>query len=151
MSRWTYSLLIILEKDEEIEIGKLGKFSFKKGYYVYNGSALGGLGRVKYHLKCNKIKRWHIDYLLEKAKIIKIIMAEVKENNEHKLSMKMSNLINAQNPVIGFGSSDCKKKCESHLLYFNMCPNLEKIYEDLNLKYLVFTESDFKNIQSLKI
>ncbi len=151
MSRWTYSLLIILEKDEEIEIGKLGKFSFKTGYYVYNGSALGGLGRIKYHLKSNKIKRWHIDYLLEKTKIIKIIMAEVKENNEHKISMKMSNQTNAQNPVIGFGSSDCNKKCKSHLLYFNRSPNLEKIYEDLNLKYLVFTESDFKNIQSLKI
>lgn len=54
MGKGTYSLILELERDQYIEIGKLGKFLFKKGYYVYNGSALGGFGRVKYHLKKNK-------------------------------------------------------------------------------------------------
>ena len=60
MQKGTYSLVLILETEQHIEIGKLGNFLFKKGYYVYNGSALGGFGRVRYHLKENKSKRFKI-------------------------------------------------------------------------------------------
>ena len=39
MNSGIYNLIILLRKDAIIIIGKLGKFSFPKGYYVYTGSA----------------------------------------------------------------------------------------------------------------
>lgn len=151
MGKGTYSLILELEKDQYIEIGKLGKFLFKKGYYVYNGSTLGGFGRVKYHLKKNKKKKWHIDYLLDNSKIIKIFLSEVEKNYEHEISKSLSNSPNAEVLVRGFGSSDCKDGCPSHLIYFSENPEISGIYQRLNLKYLILEESDFKNMQSFKI
>lgn len=151
MGKGTYSLILKLENDQHIEIGKLGKFLFKKGYYVYSGSALGGFGRVKYHLKKNKNKRWHIDYLLDNAKITKIFLSEVEKNYEHEVSKSLSNSKNAEVLVRGFGSSDCKEGCPSHLIYFSENPEISDIYQRLNLKYLILEESDFKNMQCFKI
>ena len=37
----TYALVLQLERQEEIAIGKLGTFTFPAGYYLYVGSALG--------------------------------------------------------------------------------------------------------------
>jgi len=146
MQKGTYSLVLILEKEQYIEIGKLGNFLFKKGYYVYNGSALGGFGRVRYHLKENKSKRWHIDYLLDKAKLIKIITSETNTNLEHDISKSLASKKGAEIPIIKFGSSDCNKGCVSHLVYFKKIPEVEDIYKKLGLKFVIFKMADFKNI-----
>jgi len=146
MPKGIYSLIIMLENDQYIEIGKLGTYFFKKGYYVYNGSALGGFGRVKYHLKKNKNKRWHIDYFLDKSKIIKIITSEVKKNYEHDISKSLASKNDAEIPVMKFGSSDCNKGCPSHFVYFKKIPELGPIYESLGLKFVIFEETDFKNM-----
>ncbi|MCC7572073.1 MAG: GIY-YIG nuclease family protein [Candidatus Methanofastidiosum sp.] len=146
MQKGIYSLILILENDQYIEIGKLGNFLFKKGYYVYNGSALGGFGRVRYHLNKNKLKRWHIDYLLDKAKIIKIITCEINKNLEHDVSKGMSDKKDAEILVPGFGSSDCSKGCASHLIYFKEMQQIDEIYEKLGLNFFIFEEADFKNI-----
>ena len=63
-----YQLLMRLEKSVKIRVGKLGEFQFPAGWYVYTGSAKNGVkARVMRHLRSNKKKRWHIDYLLEEA------------------------------------------------------------------------------------
>jgi len=75
----SYILLIKLLKDSEIKVGSLGTISFKKGFYVYVGSAMGGLEqRINRHLRKNKKTFWHIDYLLNNrgAKIIKVFYKE---------------------------------------------------------------------------
>ena len=36
----SYVLLIALDKDATVAVGKLGTFSFPAGYYLYVGSAL---------------------------------------------------------------------------------------------------------------
>ncbi len=146
MGKGIYSLVLILESQQHIGIGKLGRYFFKKGYYVYSGSAMGGFGRIKYHLKENKKKRWHIDYLSEKAKIVKIIRLETKINYEHYISKNLSYEKGAEIPVFKFGSSDCKKGCEAHLLYFKNMPKIEDIYKKLDLNFDIFREGDFKNI-----
>ncbi|MDY1591488.1 MAG: GIY-YIG nuclease family protein [Methanofastidiosum sp.] len=146
MHKGIYSLILILENDQYIEIGKLGNNLFKKGYYVYNGSALGGFGRVRYHLKEKKSKRWHIDYLIDKAKIVKIITSEVKINHEHDISKSLASKKDAEIPVIKFGSSDCNKGCKSHLVYFKKLPEVEDTYGSLGLKFVIFEKADFKNI-----
>jgi Uri superfamily endonuclease len=146
MQKGTYSLILILKNDQYIEIGKIGNYLFKKGYYVYNGSALGGMGRVRYHLKQNKTKRWHIDYLLEYAKILEIIISKDIKNHEHDISKILAGVNDAENPVVGFGSSDCKEECPSHLIYFKKLPEICNAYERLGLEYNLFKEADFKNI-----
>ncbi len=63
-----YFLLIKLAISKEIVIGKLGSMQFRKGYYIYVGSAMGNGGlraRVGRHLSGQKKMHWHIDYLLE--------------------------------------------------------------------------------------
>lgn len=77
----SYCLIINVEKDTKIKIGKkLGIINFKKGCYVYVGSAMNSLeSRVKRHLSDNKKKHWHIDYLLlnKNSKIKKNIYKRV--------------------------------------------------------------------------
>jgi len=111
MRKGTYALLVELKKDEEIEVGKLGILSFKKGYYTYIGSAMGGLdGRIRRHLRKNKKKHWHIDYLLEKGEIIKVLFIE--EKKECGIASLLKDEFYG---IAGFGSSDCK--CKTHLFY----------------------------------
>ena len=109
----SYLLLIELEKDILISIGKLGKKHFNKGYYVYVGSALNNIEkRILRHISKNKKTYWHIDYFLSYGKIIK---AFYKENNVREECKIAENLERFLSPIIGFGCSDCK--CKSHLYY----------------------------------
>ena len=69
----TYALVLVLEVELRLQAGKLGIHTFPPGYYIYTGSALGGLsGRLKHHLKLEKKLHWHIDYLLQGAPVTQI-------------------------------------------------------------------------------
>ncbi len=130
----TYCLLINLKHDSRITIGKLGKLDFKKGEYVYVGSALNSLeGRVKRHLSTEKKLHWHVDYLLahKNSEITDVIYAL----NNDKMECKVAREIAEEGVGINnFGCSDCK--CHSHLFYFKL-DDLEKYctesYERLGL------------------
>ena len=114
-----YSLIIKLGKDEEIKVGSLGKIKFKKGIYVYTGSALSGLrARIERHKRKKKKLFWHIDYLLasRSAEILEVIAIRTKERAECKLNQIFCSLPNAK-IIKNFGCSDCK--CKSHLVYFS--------------------------------
>jgi Uri superfamily endonuclease len=108
-----YILVIKLEKDKKIQIGKLGKIHFKYGFYIYVGSALNGLEqRINRHLKKTKKKHWHIDYLLDFAEVIEILYKESEIKTECEISSILDkHLISIQ----GFGCSDCR--CKTHLFY----------------------------------
>jgi len=46
-----YTLLLFVAKESTVEIGKLGKQKFPRGYYSYTGSALGkGATSLKHRL-----------------------------------------------------------------------------------------------------
>ncbi len=108
----SYILLIELDEDNTIQVGKLGKIFFKKGFYLYVGSALNGLEqRIQRHLRNNKKIHWHIDYLLSYARTIEVFYKGSKSRYECKLANKLENL----EPISGFGCSDCK--CKTHLFY----------------------------------
>ncbi|OWZ82905.1 GIY-YIG nuclease family protein [Natranaerobius trueperi] len=63
-----YMIVLKLDKPQQIKIGELGLFEFKMGYYVYIGRAAKGIrARLSRHISLKKYKRWHIDYLSEKA------------------------------------------------------------------------------------
>lgn len=120
----TYCLIIRLNNDSLISVGKLGKIDFKKGYYVYVGSALNSIdARIKRHLKNEKKLFWHIDYLLNSpnASINEVIL----ERSPEKWECKIATAISKKGiPVIKFGCSDCK--CDSHLFYFEKFKTTQK-------------------------
>ena len=109
----SYIIVLELDRNRDILIGKNLNISFKKGIYVYVGSALNGLEqRIKRHLRKNKKKHWHIDYLLDYANIVEIFY---KENNL-KEECKIADFLKENFSYIpGFGCTDCK--CNRHLFY----------------------------------
>ena len=112
----TYCLMIMLSTNSQITVGKLGKLDFKKGYYVYVGSALNSIeGRIKRHLKDEKKLFWHVDYLLNSSNTIikEVIFEDSSQKWECNIAMQISK---KGIPLKKFGCSDCK--CDSHLFYF---------------------------------
>ena len=110
-----YVLIIHLAKDVTVNIGALGKTAFKKGLYAYVGSAQTNLEqRVKRHLRKEKQKFWHIDYLLDSdtAKIIKVFYKKANKAEECKIAEGISE---RSKLISGFGCSDCN--CKSHLFH----------------------------------
>jgi sugar fermentation stimulation protein A len=110
-AKGTYILLIEMPRRVRMKVGALGVLEFPRGFYAYCGSAMGGLGaRINRHLRKEKKMRWHVDYLLEKGRITKVLYAETNERLECQLADGLSNVFNT---YPGFGSSDCR--CPSHL------------------------------------
>lgn len=100
-----YSLIMKLKRGSTIKVGKLRKIKFKKGFYIYTGSALNGLkARIERHRRKRKKKFWHIDYLLGSryAKISQVISIKTNKEFECKLNKIVSSLPNAK-PIRGFG------------------------------------------------
>lgn len=122
-----YVLCIKNEQTTEIKVGKLGTLEFEKdGIHVYVGSAMNGLyHRIKRHLSKDKKIRWHIDYLLEKARVFKVCYAITNERKE----CAVSQFFNVKNkfftPVPRFGNSDCRS-CPGHLYKWIVPGKLEK-------------------------
>ena len=107
----SYILILKLENDKEIDIGKR-RIKFRKGYYAYVGSALNSLEkRIERHLRKKKKIRWHIDYFLRYAKIEKVFYKESDKKEECEIAKKFENF----DYIPRFGCSDCK--CKSHLFY----------------------------------
>ena len=107
----TYQLFIHLDEDIKIQIGKLGKFHFPAGDYVYTGSAKKNIeARVKRHISKSKKLHWHIDYLLNNQSAI-ITETKLYNKKECELNQETTGKI----IVPGFGASDCKNGCSSHL------------------------------------
>lgn len=123
--RGAYILVVNVSKDISKGIGALGKVKFLKGYYAYIGSAMNSIERrVGRHLRKEKKKFWHIDYLLddENVKTVKVFYKESNKKEECKIAGMVSKF---GEPVIGFGSSDCN--CKSHLYKIKSPDVLERI------------------------
>ncbi len=123
--RGTYVLIIYVSKTITTVAGQLGKQEFHSGYYSYVGSATGKRSvdlhsRISRHLRKEKTKHWHIDYLLSEdaARIVSIMVIPSDENVECDVNQRIRDELKAKITVMKFGASDCTKKCGSHLLYF---------------------------------
>lgn len=132
-----YCLTIHLKNAKKIKVGKLGMINFKKGYYVYVGSAMNSLeSRINRHLSEDKKLHWHIDYLLKKAEITCIIYNENK-----KVECELSQFLKTKTDgVKNFGCSDCE--CESHLYYFknrnDAIESVENAYKSIAMNFEYF-------------
>ena len=126
-----YMILAELE-EETITVGSLGEIHFKKGYYIYAGSAARNLkSRVTRHLRKRKKKRWHIDFLLSSAVKVKDFPIYTEKDLECSLAEDLKDL--ADERVPGFGCSDCR--CSSHLFYFDENPLQNRDFLDLLFHY----------------
>ena len=142
-SRGTYALVIYLPRRHTIRIGFLGEFEFPRGYYLYIGSAMNGLGaRIARHLVGNRLAHratnekdnaaikqwrdrkkkmhWHIDYLLEYASVKEVWTHRGAERFECLWAQAALQLPKAKIIAPNFGASDCR--CATHLVYFGNRP-----------------------------
>jgi len=117
--------------DANVNVGKLGCLNFKKGWYVYVGSAMNSLEkRIERHKRKEKKKHWHIDYITmhETFKIIDVYCKISEKKEECKIAKEVKSVCDGF--VKNFGCSDCD--CESHLFYFEskekMVNSLKKIF-----------------------
>jgi len=122
-------LIIYVSEDFEATVGCLGKILFKKGNYIYIGSAKGCLDvRLRRHLKKDKKTYWHIDYFLkdERTQISQVWIIS------GSVECEMANTFNRSSvgEIVkkGFGSSDCK--CVTHLFYIKDKEKIEKLLKE---------------------
>jgi Uri superfamily endonuclease len=120
----TYALILSLENETSIAVGKLATCSFLPGYYLYAGSALGGLfPRVRRHIEGGKRLHWHVDYLKQAAEVIEVWYVFSGKRLECAWYRAAANMPQAHVAIAGFGSSGCS--CDSHLVHFPSMPSLE--------------------------
>jgi Uri superfamily endonuclease len=118
------SYLLLLRLDQKVSIKH---WTIEAGIYVYVGSAMGDLSaRVARHLRKNKRKHWHIDYLLEHAKVLSVVMLPSERRLEEEISSALSKKFDGPE---GFGSSDLKVK--TNLYKLNDLNEFFKIVEEM--------------------
>lgn len=107
----SYQLHMVLEKNATVTIGKLGTCTFPAGRYIYTGSARRNMGaRLARHMSKTKSNRWHIDYLLSNPHC-RIFMVLRFSETECEVNRRTEGEV----IVSGFGSTDCRSGCRSHL------------------------------------
>ena len=116
----TYVLALWLDAPHEISVGRLGRFEFPSGWYLYVGSARGPGGlqaRLQRHwrrLASGKRAHWHVDYLREHA----IWGGAWARCSKRRLECVWADVLrrrsDASTVARGFGASDCR--CRSHLV-----------------------------------
>lgn len=118
MTFTTYQLVIEVAQPIRIAVGRHGRLDFPAGRYVYTGSAKRNFkARIARHLRRDKTLRWHIDYLLAApgVTVVEVICSEAAEC-----------ALNQATPGAlrwpGFGASDCRAGCGSHLKYQDASP-----------------------------
>jgi Uri superfamily endonuclease len=120
----TYALLFRVNRPLRVQVGKLGQHLFAPGIWVYVGSAMGtgstSLGhRLRRHFSQSKKKHWHIDYLLSgKAKPLGTMWAESEESFECGLASALRDSRVFDAGPSGFGSTDCRECCGTHLFRY---------------------------------
>jgi len=127
----TYLLEVSNKIDKEIKIGRLGQIEFKKGTYLYVGSAKKGLiSRLRRHISKKKKLFWHIDYFLsqEKVSIEKIWLTYLDECFTSKFILRDTEVVK------GFGSPDCR--CLGHLFYLGKNKVRKSLKEKLKLELI---------------
>ena len=122
-----YILILRNPREQSIQIGRLGRFDLRPGYYAYAGSALGPGGlraRLHHHLHLAARLHWHIDYLRRITFLEQIWLVESAVRREHNWAALLQELAEMRFPIQRFGATDCS--CEAHLLYSPVRPSVEE-------------------------
>jgi Uri superfamily endonuclease len=113
-----YVLLLRLTAPARLRIGALGTFTFPAGWYVYTGSAMRNMqARLRRHFSARKKIRWHIDSLTSAPPCHAVGAVVVPSTGECALNRLVVASLGSVHPCRGFGASDCRERCCSHLSY----------------------------------
>lgn len=126
-----YAILIPVKKALSIEVGVLGRLEFRKGCYVYVGSANSGLWRIRRHFRKEKALKWHIDYLTVRARPEKAYAGHFPD--ECQLARRIAEA--GEMVHKGFGSSDTS--CFSHLIYFMDCRKARQVLGSMSFMRII--------------
>lgn len=120
----TYALVVRVDASAEVEIGRLGTFQVPEGYYLYVGSALGGLRQrlARYEGRPRR-QHWHIDYLLPYARVLRVWSFPSTDRLECAWARAALRIPGARVLIRKFGASDCR--CTGHLFHFRDEPDHE--------------------------
>lgn len=126
MAQGSYILVLQLEQAVgDLQIGKLGQFTFPAGYYLYVGSAFGPGGleaRLRRHERREKARpHWHIDYLRAHARLCEIWTVGGGVRLECRWCAALAAIPALATPAPGFGASDTG--CRSHLFFMPRPPS----------------------------
>ncbi|MET0090438.1 MAG: GIY-YIG nuclease family protein [Candidatus Thiodiazotropha sp.] len=114
----TYVLVLHCPRKQTLRIGSLGTHTLPGGWYLYVGSAFGPGGvaaRCGHHRRISVRPRWHIDYLRAGCRLAEIWYTHDPHHREHAWAGLLSQNMGLNQPVAGFGASDCG--CGSHLFH----------------------------------
>ena len=129
-----YIVVLKLENNLSIRVGELGQQSFRKGYYLYVGSAKRALTkRMNRHGRIRKNFHWHIDYLRNTAIFQKALPVRSPDDLECLLARSIGSI--AGWSVKGFGSSDCA--CKSHLFGMENDPIRDQRFVEILYDYRI--------------
>ena len=126
----TYQLMLHLDSEVVLRIGALGACRFPAGWYAYTGSARRGLrSRLRRHSDPNAAKRlrWHIDYLLAAPNTTVHYLA-LFETSECTVNQALGGTLTCP----GFGASDCRAGCGSHLRFLGPDFDLQSLAPQSN-------------------
>lgn len=122
------SYILVLQLDRPVtglRVGRLGRFDFAAGFYLYVGSAYGPGGlaaRLAHHLRRHKARpHWHIDYLRAEARLREAWTVAGPTRMECTWCRAMAAHPSLSAPVPGFGAGDTG--CRSHLFYLPRAPH----------------------------
>jgi Uri superfamily endonuclease len=134
--------LVFQTPGSTIRVGALGALTFRAGWYIYVGSALGsgGLQRLGRHISLTRLRdkqpKWHVDYLLTSPcfSLVYAVYAVTLDRLECRFARELN-----EGGIQKFGSSDCS--CTSHLLYRQGDPKQEifAAFRELQLDPIIKT------------
>lgn len=134
--------MIELAERSAVEIGRAGSVELEPGLYGYVGSALGPGGlaaRLRRHASRPVRKHWHVDHLLDRAKLLGALVIE--DDHRHECAWAAWLKGEALASIAGFGASDCR--CRGHLFLVGQAPApavrnrfVQRALQDLGARYL---------------
>ncbi|MGY5853264.1 MAG: GIY-YIG nuclease family protein [Candidatus Thorarchaeota archaeon] len=136
-----YALVINLPNHFHGQVGALGSVTLTPGCWVYLGSARGTTStslehRIRRHFSNDKKIHWHIDYLLTgNAHVERAIWAECERDIECLLAEAIGERDDFERGPTGFGASDCKRECGSHLFGFSGSGKLDVVLISIFRKF----------------
>ena len=114
-----YQVHFELTRARRVVAGRLGILRFAPGWYFYTGSARrGAAGRIRRHFLRRKKRHWHIDHLLSGPAFgiaFVLILPSGFAGGECGLHKRTFERLAATMPAPGFGATDCREGCGSHL------------------------------------
>jgi Uri superfamily endonuclease len=118
-----YSLILHIKRKLDVQVGALGAFHLAPGEYIYTGRAKrNGIQRIRRHLSKSKKLRWHSDYLTvhPDVEIHEVLLYDLNAEHECRINQHIRKLKGASLPIPGFGASDCRSGCGSHLVKISL-------------------------------